>query len=50
MVVPKPGKKSYSQPKSYRPISLLSCFSKLLEAIIAKRLAHTAPMYGAIHP
>jgi len=50
VIIPKPGKKSYSQPKSYRPISLLSCFGKLLETIIAKRLAHTAQMCGARHP
>ena len=36
VVVPKPDKKYYSQPKSYWPISLLSCFGKQLETIIAK--------------
>jgi len=50
VVIPKPGKKSYSNPKSYRPISLLSCFGKLLESIVAKRLAQTARMCGATHP
>jgi len=50
VVVPKPGKKSYSQSKLYQPIALLSCFGKLLETIIAKRLAHAAQMYGATHP
>jgi len=35
VVIPKPGKKSYSHPKSYRPISLLSCFGNLLESIVA---------------
>ena len=50
VVVPKPGKKSYSHPKSYRPISLQSCFGKLLEAIVAKRLSHAALMCGATHP
>jgi len=50
VVLPKPGKKSYSQPKSYRPISILLCFGKLRETIIAKRLAHAAEMCGATHP
>jgi hypothetical protein len=50
VVVPKPGKKSYSHPKSYRPISLQSCFGKLLESIVAKRLSQTAQMCGATHP
>jgi len=50
IVIPKPGKKSYSHPKSYRPISPQSCFGKLLETIVAKRLSQTALMYGATHP
>jgi len=36
VVIPKPGKKSYSHPKSYRPISLQSCFGNLRESIVAK--------------
>jgi len=50
IVIPKSGKKSYSDPKSYRPISLLSCFGKLLESIVAKRLSQTAQMCRATHP
>jgi len=50
VVIPKPGKKSYSHPKSYRPISLLSCFGKLLESIVAKQLSQMALMCGATHP
>jgi len=36
IIIPKPGKTTYSDPKSYHPISLQSCFGKLLEAIVAK--------------
>ena len=50
VVIPKLGKKSYSHPKSYRPISLQSCFGKLLESIVAKRLSHAARLSGATHP
>ena len=50
VVIPKPGKKSYSDPKSYRPISLQSCFGKLLESIVAKRLSQAALLCGATHP
>jgi len=50
IIVPKPGKKSYSHPKSYRLISLQSCFGKLLDSIVAKRLSHAARMCGATHP
>jgi len=49
VVVPKPGKSSYTHPKSYRPISLQSCFGKLLESIVAKRLASAALRCGATH-
>ena len=34
----KPGKKDYSIPRSYRPISLLSVMGKFLEKIMCKRL------------
>ena len=50
VVIPKPGKSSYTLPKSFRPISLQSCFGKLLEAIVAKRLTHAASRCGATHP
>jgi len=36
VIIPKPCKNTYSHPKSYRPISLQSCFGKLLEVIVAK--------------
>ena len=50
VVIPKPGKSSYTVPKSYRPISLQSCFGKLLESIVGKRLTHAALRCGATHP
>jgi len=49
VVIPKPGKKSYSHPKSYRPISLQSCIGNLLESIVAKQLSRTALICGATH-
>jgi len=50
MVILKPGKKTYSDPKSYHPISLQSCFGKLLESIVAKRLSLAPLTCGATHP
>ena len=38
VVIPKPGKPSYSSPRAYRPIQLLECLGKILEKIIASRL------------
>ena len=34
-----PKKQPASDPNNYRPISLLSCLSKLIERIVAQRLA-----------
>jgi hypothetical protein len=39
VVLRKPGKDDYTQPKAYRPIALLNTLDKALEAIIANRLA-----------
>lgn len=38
VIIPKPGKKDKSSPKSYRPISLLSTMSKVLETLIISRI------------
>lgn len=40
--LPKPGKRPRSLPRSYRLIALLSCFGKILERIVAKRLGNIA--------
>ncbi|KAJ1299690.1 hypothetical protein OPQ81_005380 [Rhizoctonia solani] len=41
-IIPKPRKTNMSDPKSYRPISLLETLSKLLEKIITRRLIFEA--------
>ena len=41
----KPNKPDYSQPKAYRPISLLSTLGKLLEAVLAERLSYLDETY-----
>jgi hypothetical protein len=38
VVLNKPQKPDYSQPKAYRPISLLECTGKALEKIVANRI------------
>ena len=35
MIIPKPNKLDYSAAKAYHPVSLLECFGKVLEKIIA---------------
>jgi hypothetical protein len=36
LVIPKPGKRTYQTPSAYRPISMLSFFGKVFEAIAAR--------------
>jgi len=45
VVIRKPGRATYSDPKSYRPISLIKTFSKTMEFIQAKRLISTAEIH-----
>ena len=40
IALPKPGK-TRTNPNNYRPIALTSCLAKLLERMVAKRLAYT---------
>ena len=37
VIIPKPNKPNYSAAKAYQPVSLLECFGKVLEKIIANR-------------
>jgi hypothetical protein len=48
VVIAKPGKRTYQTASAYRPISLLSCFGKVFEAIAARRLSKAAAACGAI--
>jgi hypothetical protein len=42
VVIPKPNKPDYSNPKAYRPIALLNCLGKVLEKLMASRLSGMA--------
>ncbi|KAI1839459.1 hypothetical protein JX266_014330, partial [Neoarthrinium moseri] len=48
VMIPKPGKKNYSDPGTYRPISLLSCLGKGLERLLARRMAWTVVERGIL--
>ena len=39
-IIPKPNKQDYSDPKSFRPIGLLSVMGKLYEKVLCSRLLH----------
>ena len=43
--IPKPNKKSYSNPRSHRPIQLLDCVGKIVEKVVAKRLLFDVGKY-----
>ena len=45
IVLQKIGKDDYTLPGSYRPIALLECLGKVLERIIATKLAALAELY-----
>ncbi len=50
IVLRKPKKDDYSEPKSYRPIALLSTLGKALETVVAKRLSDCAENNNLLPP
>jgi hypothetical protein len=50
VIIPKPGKPSYSTPKAFRPIVLLNTLGKLVEKMLARRLQFDGVAHGAFEP
>jgi len=50
VIILKPNKMSYDQPKSFHPIVLLNTLGKLIEKIIAERIQFTVASNDFIHP
>jgi len=50
IVIPKPNKKSYDSPKSFRPIVLLNIVGKLIKKVIGERLQFVMAANDFIHP
>ena len=48
VVLPKPNKPSYSNPRAYHPIQLLECLGKLLEKIVAKHFTFDIGKYELV--
>jgi Reverse transcriptase (RNA-dependent DNA polymerase) len=48
VVIPKLNKTDYSLPKSYWPVALLECLSKLLEKVMAKHILHEIGEHGLV--
>ena len=50
VVIPKPNKTTYDQPKAFQPIILLNTLGKLIEKVITERLQFTVASNDFIHP
>jgi hypothetical protein len=50
VVIPKPNKPDYSNPKVYRPIALLNCLRKVLEKLMATHLSSMSESHNLLHP
>jgi len=50
VIIPKPSKPSYNNPKAFRPIVLLNTLGKLIEKVIAERIQFTVVSNDFIHP
>jgi retron-type reverse transcriptase len=50
VIIPKPGKPSYSTPKAFRPIVLLNTLGKLIEKMLARQLQFDGVAHGTFEP
>lgn len=48
VIIPKPNKPDYSASKVYRPVSLLECFGKVLEKIVANRFTSDSNLHDIL--
>ena len=48
VVLRKPGKLDYADPKAYRPIALLNTIGKALEAVITTRISYMVEVYSLL--
>ena len=50
VIIPKPNKKSYDTPKSFRPIILFNTMGKLIKKVIGERLQFIMAANNFIYP
>jgi hypothetical protein len=50
VIIPNPNKCNYGSIKVYWPIVLLNCLGKILETLMASRIAPMAQAYHLLHP
>jgi hypothetical protein len=50
VILPKPNKPDYSCIKAYWPIALLNCLGKILQTLMASRIAQMVEAHHLLHP
>jgi hypothetical protein len=50
VVIPKPNKPDYSNPKAYQTIALLNCLGKVLEKLMASRISGMVETHNLLYP
>jgi len=50
VIIPKPGKPSYSAPKVFRPIALLNTLGKLIEKMLSNCIQYDMITYDLVDP
>lgn len=50
IILKKPNKSDYAEPKAYRPIALLDTLGKAFETVISRRFTRIAEEYGLLPP
>jgi hypothetical protein len=50
VIIPKLNKPNYRSIKAYRPIALLNCLGKILEKLMALRIAQMVEAHQLLHP
>ena len=48
IIIPKPNKPDYSKAKAYRPVSLLECYGKVLEKIVANHFTSDSNLHDIL--
>ena len=48
VIIPKPNKPDYSEAKAYCPVSLLECYGKVLEKIVANRFTLDSNLHNIL--
>jgi len=50
VLIPKPGRNSYSEPRDYRPVSLTSFLLKTMETLVDRHIRDEALAFVSLHP